>query len=146
MEKQRLIKLIHIAKSKLNIDEMSYRLMLERLTKKNSSKDMTIPELHIVLTELQKKGFKVTTKKQLPTRTNIAKKIKVVWSQMAKEGIVRDGSLEALNSFARNVVNPILRKQGRVEILNVAALDNYYATLVLERLKKWQERGKNNGK
>ena len=61
---------------------------------------------------------------------------------MSKQGLVRDGSENALNAFVRGVVNPIYQKRGQnIQILNVGALDNQMASLVLEILKRWQARG-----
>ena len=60
---------------------------------------------------------------------------------MSKQGLVRDGSETALNAWVRGVVNPIYQKRGQnIQVLNVGALDNQMAALVLERLKKWQAR------
>ena len=61
---------------------------------------------------------------------------------MSKQGLVRDGSENALNAFVRGVVNPIYTKRGmNIQVLNVGALRDDMASLVLERLKKWQARG-----
>lgn len=58
-DKAKLIQLIHIAKSQLAMDDLSYREMLKRLTNKTSSTKCTVVELHKVLHELQTKGAKV---------------------------------------------------------------------------------------
>lgn len=61
---------------------------------------------------------------------------------MGKQGMLRDGSERALNAWVRGVVNPIYQKRGQnIQILNVGALDNQMASLVLEMLKRWQARG-----
>ncbi len=148
--KPKYIQLIHIAKQKLGIDELSYRAMLERLTGKSSTKQMTIKELSQVLHELEDKGFRNTAKKAVRTtgKTRTAKptivdKIRVLWRAMHKQGIIRDGSDTALDQFARNIVNVELAKKGNnVLIMTVAGLngDNKLATQVLERLKQWQKR------
>lgn len=57
--KHKYIRLIHIAKSQLNIDDDTYRHLLQALTKKSSTKMMTIRELEKVLDNLKSKGFKV---------------------------------------------------------------------------------------
>lgn len=60
---------------------------------------------------------------------------------MHKQGIVKDGSETALNTFVRNIINPILKEQGSNRIiLNVQSLDYQNGTIVLERLKKWKKR------
>ncbi|MDA5623545.1 regulatory protein GemA [Pasteurella multocida] len=145
--KQKYIQLIHIAKQQLNMDEYSYRSMLERLTAKNSTAKMTVVELLKVLHELEQKGFKVrsrrgaspkTTKAQV--KSKIALKIRAIWIDMAKQGHIKDGSENALNAWVRSVVNPLLEKQHKPIVLNVQALDDHMASIVLERLKKWQAR------
>lgn len=145
--KPKLIQLIHIAKHKLGIDEDTYRCILRNETGKNSCKEMTIAELMKVFDHFEKSGFKPTSKRRhLPisarakVKHNIALKIRAVWIEMHKAGIIRDGSEDALNSFVRNIINPILQQQGKPILLNVQSLDYKLGTIVLERLKKWQQR------
>ncbi|MFQ1046616.1 gp16 family protein [Avibacterium paragallinarum] len=149
--KPKYIQLIHIAKQKLGIDELSYRAMLERLTGKSSTKQMTIPELTKVYNELENKGFKKTSRKgksssttQLKTKSNIAKKILALWIDMARKGIIRDGSEKALNVYIMRIVNEVTQRQRPdPKMLYVGFLhtiDNTMATIVVERLKKWQQR------
>ena len=53
---------------------------------------------------------------------------------MSKQGLVRDGSENALNAFVRGVVNPIYAKRGmNIQVLNVGALRDDMASLVLKR-------------
>ncbi|OOF44010.1 hypothetical protein BKK51_10105 [Rodentibacter trehalosifermentans] len=146
--KPKLIQLIHIAKSQFSMDEVSYRAMLERLTGKTSTKQMTITELMKVQSEMENKGFKNTAKgrhspatAKAKVKSNIAHKIRAIWIMMAKQGLVRDSSETALNAWVRGIANPILARQNKPLALNVAALDDKMASLVLERLKKWQARG-----
>jgi len=149
LTKEKAIQLIHIAKQQLRMDELSYRMLLNELTGKNSTKQMTIIQLIKVLEAMENKGFKKTTKRHhSPTtenakvNSNIAHKIRAIWIEMGKQGMLRDGSERALNAWVRGVVNPIYQKRGQnIQILNVGALDNQMASLVLEMLKRWQARG-----
>lgn len=146
--KPKLIRLIHIAKQKLAMDEYSYRAMLERITGKQSSKDMSVTELMKVMHELEQKGFKKTERKTRSPSTQsavgksrIITKIRAVWITMANAGIVRDGSEQALNRFAVGIINKRLQKQGdNLRMLNLQSLDDYQASIVLEQLKQWQRR------
>nr|DAS18453.1 MAG TPA: Protein of unknown function (DUF1018) [Caudoviricetes sp.] len=149
LTKEKAIQLIHIAKQQLRMDELSYRMLLNELTGKNSTKQMTIMQLIKVLETMENKGFKKTTKRHhSPTTENakvnslIAHKIRAIWIEMSKQGLVRDGSENALNVWVRGVVNPILTAQNKPLALNVGALNDQMASLVLERLKKWQARGR----
>lgn len=147
--KPKLIQLIHIAKQKLAMDEYSYRAMLERVTGKTSCKEMSVAELMKVEAEMEAKGFKKTSRrnhspsgKSAVVKSRIAHKIRAIWIEMSKQGLLRDGSETALNAWVRGVVNPIYQKRGQnIQILNVGALRDDMASLVLERLKKWQARG-----
>lgn len=149
LTKEKAIQLIHIAKQQLRMDELSYRMLLNELTGKNSTKQMTIMQLIKVLEAMENKGFKPTAKRHhSPTtekakvNSNIAHKIRAIWIEMGKQGMLRDGSERALNAWVRGVVNPIYQKRGQnIQILNVGALDNQMASLVLEMLKRWQARG-----
>lgn len=151
LTRAKAIQLIHIAKQQLAMDELSYRLLLQNVTGKTSSTKMTISELVTVLTEMESKGFRTSAKngyrysprtKKAVVKSNIAHKVRAVWIDMGKQGMLRDGSETALNKWVRNVVNPIYKKRGQnIQILNVGALDNQMASLVLEMLKRWQARG-----
>ena len=84
--KEKAIQLIHIAKHKLRVDELSYRMLLNELTGKNSTKQMTIMQLIKVLEAMENKVFKKTTKRNhSPTTENakvnslIAHKICSIW-------------------------------------------------------------------
>ncbi|THA21139.1 regulatory protein GemA [Histophilus somni] len=146
--KPKYIQLIHIAKQKLAIDEFSYRAMLKRITGKESTTKMSLAELMMVMHELEQKGFKKTAKKPTHSpstksavaKSNIAAKIRAIWINMHKQGMIRDGSEQALNAWVRSVANPILRNQNQPLVLNVGALEDQMASIVLERLKKWQQR------
>ena len=98
--------------------------------------------------EMEAKGFKKTSRrnhspsgKSAVVKSKIAYKIRAIWIEMSKQGLVRDGSETALNKWVRGVVNPILTAQNKPLALNVGALNDQMASLVLERLKKWQARG-----
>ncbi len=149
-DKPKLIQLIHIAKSQLNLDDFTYREILKRLTNKESSTKCTVVELHKVLHELQKKGAKVkwfakSTKKatayspatsETPVKSEITHKIRAIWIQMGKHGFLRDASEKALNAYMRKIIN----KNRSVLVLNVGALDVNDASQLLEILKKWHKR------
>ena len=59
MTKQRLIQLIHIARNDLQMDEDTYRQMLQGLTGKASTKGMDTPQLNRVLESMKNKGFRI---------------------------------------------------------------------------------------
>lgn len=55
--KKSLLSKIHVAKNQLAMDDDSYRMMLQRLTGKTSSKDITEREAGRVMAEFRAKGF-----------------------------------------------------------------------------------------
>ena len=65
------IKLIHIAKSQLKIDEALYRSMLRRWFDVLSSKELTYAQATTFIDELKKKGFKI--KRKNPPKSPFAK-------------------------------------------------------------------------
>lgn len=141
--KQKYIQLIHIAKQQLNMDEYSYRSMLERLTAKNSTTKMTLVELSKVLHELEQKGFKVRSKKGYSPKTksavvksNITNKIRAVWIAMGQDNVIEDSSERALNAYMHKIIN----KNRNILMLNVQSLEQYEAGRLLEILKNWHKR------
>ncbi len=149
-EKARLIQLIKIGQKQLNMDEDSYRQMLMRLTNKNSATKLTVVELHKVLHELKQKGAKVTyfaKNRKNPTayspatgdvkvKSQVVHKIRAVWINMGKDGLLRDSSEQALNAYVRKIIN----KTRAIWVLNVGALNTNDANRILEILKKWHMR------
>lgn len=149
MDKAKLIQLVKIGQNQLNMDDDSYRAMLKRLTNKTSATKLTTVELHKVIHELQQKGAKITffARKPLtptacspatgerPVKSDITHKIRAVWIEMGKAGMLRDSSEQALNAYARKVF-----KNRPTLLLNVGALNSQEATQLLEMLKQWQKR------
>ena len=148
LTKPKLIQLIHIAKSKLNMDELSYRVLLDNLTGKTSTTKMTAGELLKVYEAMKDKGFKPQVRKgsspvteRAVVKSRITHKIRAIWIQMHKDGIVKDGSERALNRFMHNTLfNPKHRRPNNIIKLNVQSLDDVEATKLLEILKRWQRR------
>ena len=94
--RQRLIRLIHVAKRDLSMDDDTYRAILLRFGKKASSADLTIPELEKVLEHLKRSGFKVRSKAKpaqaKPSRPlaqdGESKKIRALWLFLHELGAV----------------------------------------------------------
>lgn len=104
--KHKYIRLIHIAKSQLNIDDDTYRHLLQALTQKSSTKIMTIRELKKVVDNLKAKGFKVKPPKKVGKITAtkpIHKKIRSLWLELAEAGEVKNRSEKAINSYVKRI-------------------------------------------
>ena len=70
IERGKLIKLIHVAKRELKLDDGMYRDTLQNTVGKTSSKDCTMLELRKILDTLKSKGFTVTPKEPQPDVVN----------------------------------------------------------------------------
>lgn len=131
----RLIKLIHVARRELRMDDDTYRLLLsgmKGLGGATSTADLSVPNLYRVLEQLKQRGFKVRpSKKQRPLAADDqSKKIRALWLTLKDLGEVRDPSEEALAKF-------VLKMTG-VQALQWLSSDQ--ASQVIENLKKWQLR------
>ena len=143
-ERNRLIKLIHVGRRELGMDDESYRAMLSnipRLEGATSSKDLSVPNLKVVLEVLKSKGFKVVPnpKKAAKTAPKTDKKmaddaqskmIRHLWLELHNKGAVRDPSETALTRFVAN----------RVQVEALQWLSTAQASRVIEHLKKWLKR------
>jgi phage gp16-like protein len=132
----RLIKLIHVARRELCMDDDIYRLMLAGMTGLDgatSSANLSVPNLLRVLEQLKQRGFKVRpnkTQKRPLADDEQSKKIRSLWLTLHDLGAVRDPSEAALAKFV-------------LSMTKVAALQWLTATQasrVIENLKQWQQR------
>ena len=132
--KNALIGKIHVAKNQLALADDSYRAVLTRITGKDSSAKMTIPQLEAVLEEFKRLGFKPTGGKRAGTRkkadTAQAAMIRALWLDLYHFGAVKDPSEEALAAFAKRSCGvPALQW-----------VDSYAADAVIKALRGWLER------
>jgi len=144
--RQSLIRLIHVAKRDLALDDDTYCAMLIAATGKDSSAGLSVPQLERVLAHMKKSGFTVRhkTPKDRPRDSahppgglsrNIAqdaqsKKIRALWLSLHDMGAVHDCSEAALGAYVKRIT--------RIDALQW--LDGDQASHVIETLKKWQER------
>lgn len=131
--KSKYIKLIHIAKSQLNLDDDTYRHLLLNITKKTSTKDMTVWELEKILNHLKSKGFKVKSSKKtgkITATKPVHKKIRSLWLELADAGEIKNRSEKAINSYVKRITG--------VEVMDW--ITQKQAMVVIESLKSWLER------
>jgi phage gp16-like protein len=131
-----LIKLIHVARRELRMDDDTYRLMLagmKGLDGATSTADLSVPNLVRVLEQLKQRGFTIRPKaaQQRPMAADgQSRKIRSMWLTLHGLGAVRDPSEEALVKFVSNMTGI-----AALQWLNVAQ-----ASRVIENLKQWQQR------
>lgn len=147
LSKSKLIQLIHIAKTQLQLDEDTYRAMLNGCVGKTSCKAMDWAELNKVYEHLKSKGFKAkskakSTKRLSPKSTartlGEVAKMRAIWITMAKQGFVKDESETALDAYVNRMLNR--RKVGENVSFHTQFLTWQQATQVLEALKQWHKR------
>lgn len=135
-ERLRLIKLIHVARRELRMDDDTYRLLLagmKSLGGATSTADLSIPNLVKVLEQLKLRGFKVRsskTGKRAQAGDEQSKKIRSLWLSLHELGAVSDPSEEALAKFVLSMT--------RVNALQW--LSTAQASRVIEQLKQWMRR------
>ncbi len=132
-KKANLIKLIHVAKTKLQLDDELYRDILESTTGKTSSKLLTPAQLEAVLDRLKQLGFAVesnkTGVKNLASDAQ-SKLIRHLWLQLHEAGQVKNGSEQALAKFIEN----------RVKVSALQFLSSDSADMVINHLRQWCKR------
>ena len=133
-KKANLIKLIHVAKTKLGLDDDVYRDILESTTGKTSSKLLTPAQLEAVLDRLKQLGFEVESKNKTGVK-NLAsdaqsKLIRHLWLQLYDAGQVKNGSELALAKFVEN----------RVHVSALQFLSTRHADMIINHLRQWCKR------
>ena len=141
--RQRLIRLIHVAKRDLSLDDDTYRSILQRFGRKESSSDLTVPELEQVLEHLKRSGFKVRSKgkpakpkavKAKPSRPLAqdaeSKKIRALWLFLHELGAVNNPSEEALATYVKRIAG----------VDGLQWISGEQAERLIETMKKWAMR------
>lgn len=136
-KRMRLIRLIHVARRDLALDEETYRAMLEGVTGKTSSADMNNHELNRVLEHMKRKGFKVRPAASAAPSRALAQfpqalKIRALWRFLHQLGAVRNPSEAALAAYVKRLTG--------VDALQW--ITGEQAARIIETLKKWAERVK----
>lgn len=134
--KQRLVQLLHVGRSKLGMDEETYRSLIGNVSKdpsRTSSKDLSLQELEIALTRMQQAGFSVKPRRAQTRKLaddDQSKLIRHLWLCLHELGAVRDPSESAMASF--------VTRQTKIQALQW--LSSAQASRVIESLKKWVAR------
>ncbi len=146
MDRAGLIRLIHVGKRDLRLDDDTYRAILRRIGGKDSSSDLAVPALEKVLEHMKRSGFKVRTKNKAASRATArrtktppsraldqhpsSKKIRALWLFLNHLGVVKDPSEAALAAYVKRIA--------RVDALQW--IDGEQAETLIESLKKWAMR------
>jgi phage gp16-like protein len=137
--RNQLIKLIHVARRELGMQDEDYRNMLANMPAlggRTSSADLSIKGLELVLEALKAKGFRVRAKgpNKVSTRRLAddpqAKLARHYWLCLRDAGVLRDSSEKALNSYVKRIT----------KVDDLAWLDQSQINKVIESLKNWCDR------
>lgn len=128
----RQLKAIHAAARELQLDEETYRTMLRSLTGKDSAGAMTGGERHQVLQHLRSRGASLPERQpQFIKESPEHGKIRALWAELHRRGVVRDDSTRALLRW--------INHQG-IRIDSLAWLPAWQCPSVIEALKGWMAR------
>ena len=143
-DRQGLIRLIHVAKRDLQLDDDTYRTILQRVAGKGSSSELTVPELEKVLEHMKRSGFKVRSKGKAPRSAQPAKakpsrplaqdgeskKVRALWQFLHQLGVVKNPAEEALAAYVKRIAG--------VDALQW--INGEQAERLIETMKKWAMR------
>ncbi|SDY54981.1 gp16 family protein [Citreimonas salinaria] len=96
------IRLIHVACRELSIDADTRRTMQERLTGKASLKDMSQPELEVILGALKGRGFKPKGGRRAKAPRGDLRLVHVLWRALGDAGQLERPDRAGLNAFVRS--------------------------------------------
>ena len=125
----RLIKLIHVAKRDLALDDPTYRVILSQAGGATSTTQMGDKQLEAVLDRMKSSGFQVRKAGVKYTGPTEADKVRALWRFLHVLDLVRNPSEEALRAYVKRI--------SRVDDLRWARQD--YERLI-ETMKKWAMR------
>lgn len=140
-DRQRLIRLIHVGKRELGLDDETYRTLLSGCVQKDSTSTMSVPELERILERMKHSGFKVRGK--APARPGSrpqpgrplaqhpeAKKVRAIWLFLHQLGAVKNPAEAALAAYVKRIA--------KVDAIQWA--DSRQTAAIIETLKKWAMR------
>ncbi|MBW4484913.1 MAG: regulatory protein GemA [Tildeniella torsiva UHER 1998/13D] len=144
-DRRKLIALIHVAKKQLAIDEGNYRMILDRVTGKQSCAEMSLAELNAVMDRMTQLGFVTNKPDKKPGKKKLSPPsrhkpdfdktqidlIRALWINAYQAGAVRNRYESGLNAFVKRMT-----RVERVEWLR----DPADCTKVIEALKAMLER------
>ena len=138
--RQRLIRLIHVGKRELGLDDETYRALLMGSVQKDSTSAMSVPELERVLERMKRSGFKVRVKSARPPAQSRpgrplaqypeARKVRALWLFLHQLGAVKNPSEEALAAYVKRIA--------KVDALQWT--NGNQTEALIETLKKWAMR------
>lgn len=145
LDAKRLLTLVQVGRRELSLDEEDYRALLESVTGARSAKGLKAAQLEDVVKAMKGLGFKVkgsaTSRRSPPSSAKVqapeVRKVRAIWITMYNDGLLHDGSDDALGSFIKRMT---ANSNGGAGINRAEWLTSAQAERVLEALKKWHIR------
>ncbi|HEX5278146.1 MAG TPA: regulatory protein GemA [Fluviicoccus sp.] len=133
--RQQLIRLIHVGKRELSLDEETYRALVKSGSKTthDSTSLLTAAQLELVLDAMKARGFVVKTGGKPVANTMKdpqAQKIRALWLELHTRGYVNNPGDAALHAYIKRIT--------RVE--RMEWLSSAQASQAIETLKSWLDR------
>lgn len=137
-KKAKLIRLVHVAKNQLMLNDSEYRKIIASCAcGKTSSKELSIAELELVMRSMKSHGFIVTInnknhsqQQKIYANDPQSKMIRGLWIELYEMGEVNDNSEMALAKFTKRMTG----------VDHYAFLDSDRASQLIEHLKAWRKR------
>jgi phage gp16-like protein len=145
-ERQKLIAQVHIARKQLNMDEDTYRQALQGITGSASCSLMNVPQLRKVLDSFKARGFKNRPRGRThsphsrhipPDLKTQQDKLRALWIDAHKDGLIQDGSETALCRWAGRMTR---KNNEGVPVESIEWLNGRELSSVIESLKRWIKR------
>ena len=136
-ERRGMLAKVGIARKQLGLDEDGYRAVLLRVTGRDSARVASDAELHRLLTEFGRLGFRPVRPQRSAVRSEHGNKrlIVALWAELAP--FLRDGSGDVLRGFVQRQTRSRLHPDG---VSAPEFLDGKQANKVVEGLKAWLAR------
>lgn len=129
--REREIRLIHVAKRELGLDNDTYRDMLFALARVRSSSDLDWTGRKKVLDHMKASGFKV---RNSPANKNAKdgeyRKVRALWKELHAIGAVEHDTDDAVRAYVKRMT----------KIDDFKFLNGWQTRSVIESLKKWIKR------
>jgi hypothetical protein len=138
-DRRAMIAKVHIAKKDLRLDDGAYRAVIERVTRKTSSRDCADPQLAALLTEFQRLGWKPEPAQRRISSKPWVRMIYGIWSDLRP--LLDNADDDTLRAFVRRQTHTLKNPAG---IADPEWLDAKEATKVINGLEGWlgRERAK----
>lgn len=142
-ERTKLIAQVHIARNQLGMDDSTYRQTLQTITGHNSCSLMNVQQLRKVLASFKQRGFRNRPRGRThsPVSRNFAPelktqqdKLRAIWIDAHKAGLIQDGSETALSRWAGRMTK---KNNEGIPVASIDWLRGHELRSVIESLKRW---------